>query len=103
MAEVIVYQGAVAPESLLVNVGTGSSGIDMTTITSAYFKVKRPDLVEEQWTAVIQSASAPTIALRHTFVVADTAKIGTHEVVAYMFTPGGVIRSAPQTFFVDRL
>jgi hypothetical protein len=104
--EPVVYQGAVGPETLQVQIAQGDALVDLTTVTSASLLVQLPNGKETTWTAVIAAGPippAPTttlLTLLHAFVAGDVDAVGPYVAVAVLSVPGGTVRSKPQRFKV---
>ena len=96
-----VYQGALAPEALIQNITPGLSGVDLSTVTAATFKVKKPDGTIYSWAATRSNQTATTLTLTYVFQsAADTAQLGSHVAVAFLTVPAGVVRTIPQNYTV---
>lgn len=95
-----IYQGAVAPEALAINVVPGQSGLDLSTVTAATLSVKDLAGTVSTWSATRSNQTASTLTLTHTLVAGDTAVLGLHIVYANLTVPGGTIRTIPKTFTV---
>ncbi len=93
MAEV-VYQGAVAPESMTLTV-TASGLEDLTTVTAAVIWIKMPNAARVEWSATITAQSQKSITLSHVFSSGEVDTVGKMKLVAYLTTPTGLIRSKP--------
>lgn len=68
------------------------SGLDLSTVSSASFAVKKPDGTETTWAATITNKTASTITLTHIFVngvSVDTS--GTWIVLPLLIVPAGVV------------
>lgn len=91
-----LYQGAVAPEDYAIGVGTGDSGLDMTTVSAASFKVFKPGGVEVTWAATISAATAASLILTHVFSAAPTEvdKNGDYVIYAILTIPGGFMTTS---------
>lgn len=94
-----IYQGAVSPASYRLNVTPGTSGIDLTTIASAVFKVRRrSDDSTATWTAVLSAQTTSTLTLTYVFIAGDTDVVGTYEIYALLTiaAAGGTVRTDTQ-------
>lgn len=91
-----LYQGAVAPEDYAIGVGTGDSGLDMTTVTAAEFRVFKPGGVEVVWTAAISAAIPASLVLTHLFSAApsEVDKNGDYLIYAVLTVPGGYMTTS---------
>ncbi len=96
----VAYQGAVAPESLVVLVKQGDSGIDLTTATSASFSVQLPDGTETTWAGALSGATQTMVVATHVFSAGDLPIPGRYIVVAALTVPGGIIRTKPTPLVV---
>ena len=95
MAQTTIYQGAVAPETFQLTVSAGTSGVDLTTVSGASFKVKLPDGTTTTWSATTSGATVSSIVVSHTLVSGDTTQTGTYYIYATLTVPGGTVRSVP--------
>lgn len=97
---IIAYQGMVAPNAYVVQIGQGSSGIDLTTVSAATLQVRMPDGTSTTWTATISSQTTPSLVLTHNYVANDLAQAGDYSVYATMTVPAGTIESHPEVLRV---
>lgn len=96
----IIYQGAVAPEAFVLNLTPGTSGVDLSTVTAAQIKVKRPDGSFLTWTATRSLQTTTTLTLTYVLTTPDTTLLGKHVAYAILTVPGGTVRSVPLAFTV---
>jgi hypothetical protein len=87
-----LYQGAVAPESFVLGVQAGDSGLDLTTVSAAVMKVLKPGGVAVDWAAVISGATAGALTLTHSFATPTELDVpGDYVVFALLTVPGGFV------------
>lgn len=84
--------GGVAPEAYQMVLAAGTSGVDLSTVTSAVIRVKGPDGVESTWTAGMSSQSSSALTLTHTFG-GEVTVVGEYELFAELTVPSGTNRS----------
>lgn len=87
-----LYQGAVAPETYILKVQTGDSGLDMTTVSAAVIKVHKGGAVAT-WTAALSGATAALVTLTHSFSAAPSEAdvTGDYIIWAELTVPGGTL------------
>lgn len=98
-----VYAGAVAPESYTLDVTPGSSGVDLSTVTAASFKVLKSDGSTATWTATRSNQTATTLTLAYQFSAggADVSVAGVYSIYASLTIPAGTVRTRPRTLYVN--
>ena len=96
----MVIQGALSPEGIQVNVTPGAMSLDLTTVTAAQIKVRRPDGTTAFWSATLSNQTPTTLTLTHLFLSGDVDQIGNWWAVAYLTVPGGTERTISQPFQV---
>lgn len=87
-----LYKGAVAPETYKALILTGSSGLDMTTVTAAVFLIEKPNGSTVSWTASISGATTTQLTLTHQFNTIGFSEVdvdGEYHVYARLTVPGG--------------
>lgn len=95
-----VYQGAVAPESYVLDITPGASGLNLTTVSAAVLKVRKSNGAEVDWAATLSNQAAATLTLTHQFVGGDLDVDGSYSVYAALTVPGGTVRTEPRTLQV---
>lgn len=96
-----VYVGTVG-KPLTFKVTPGKSGLDLSTVTAATIKVRKPNATEGvSWTGTV-SYDAPTKTLKVTHVLApgDVDVPGAYVAYAKLTHPGGVEDSPRRAFTV---
>lgn len=96
----VAYQGAVAPEGFAITCDQGETQIDLTTVTAATMRVKKPSGATVTWTAALSGASVKSVIVTHVFAAGDLDEKGRYSVVAHLSVPSGTIRSEPKTLLV---
>jgi hypothetical protein len=98
------YVGAVAPESISVEVLTADA-FDLSTVTAATLEVRYPGPAgaTRSWTCTLSDQSATALTVTHLYDVGDLEVAGTYSAYVSMTTPSGTIRSVPKTFRVREL
>lgn len=99
----VVWEDAVAPEALVVNVTPGDSGVDLSTVTAASFKVLKVDGTTATWTATRSNQTATTLKCTYTLLAADVAKPGRYVYYVAMTIPSGTVRTKPRVLIVRGL
>ncbi len=92
-----LYQNAVAPAAYEQHIGTGDSGLNMTTVTAAVFKVLKPGGTQVSWTAAIAvGATAAGLTLRHAFSAAPSELdvAGVYIIHAELTVTGGKVTTS---------
>lgn len=100
MAATIIFAGAVAPESLVVTINTGASGLVMTSVTAVAFTVRKENGEETVWPAVISQQTVSSLVATHPFVLNDVPIVARLRVMPALTVPGGTRRCAPFTLQV---
>ena len=96
----VVYEDAVAPEAAVMNVTPGDSGVDLSTVTAAAFKVLKPSGTEDSWTATRSNQTANTLTLTYTLLAANVAVPGRYAIYASLTIPSGTVRTKPVVLLV---
>jgi hypothetical protein len=98
-----VYQGMTAPNAYRLNVVPGTSALDLSTIASAVFKVRRrSDDSTATWAATLSNQTATTLTLTYVFLAGDIDLVGTYEIYALLtiVAAGGTVRTGTRTMVV---
>lgn len=83
-------QGAVAPDSYVMVVQAGSSGVDMTTVSAASFKLEAPGGSESTLTTALSGATTSEVTLTYAFTgTTPFAVPGVYKVHAVLTVPSG--------------
>jgi hypothetical protein len=90
-----VAKGARAPERVTINIKSGDSGIDFTTVSSASIRVNTPSRHDCLWDAIILSATATSITIAHVFQAGDVDLVGEYKLYPQLITPEGLRRCKP--------
>lgn len=88
-----IYQGAVAPEAYVLNVTPGDSGLDLSTVTAASLKVRKPGGTVVDWTPVMSNQTATTLTLTFTFDATDSELdvAGEYTIYGILTIPSGTM------------
>jgi hypothetical protein len=81
--------GALADYAFILNVTPGEDVVDLTTVTSATFNVRRPDRSATKWTATMTNQTTTTLTLSHPYASGDISQLGFYQVYATLSTPSG--------------
>lgn len=95
-----VYQGAVAPETYVLDIAAGSSGVDLSTVTDAVLSVQKADGTEATWEVDMSNQATSTLTLTHTFESGDLSIAGRYSVYASLTIPTGTVRTAAEALTV---
>lgn len=95
-----VYAGAVPPEAYSVDVTPGTSGIDLSAVTAAVFKVQKSDGTTATWSATRSNQSLSTLTLTYQLTSSDVATPGVYVVYAALTVPTGTVRTQPRQLIV---
>jgi len=95
-----VYLGAVAPESLRVNITAGTSGVDLSTVTAATIELRKPGGAAVTWTTILSNQTSSTLTATRAFVAGDVDAAGAWRFLVRLTVPGGSVRTAPARFDV---
>lgn len=95
-----MFQGAVAPEVYRLDVKPGTSAVDLSTVSVASLKVRRPDGTTTSWSVAMSLQTATTLRLEHTFASGETDQLGNYGVYAELTIPSGTVRTVPQQLLV---
>ncbi len=94
-----LYQGAVAPEAYCQNITPGESGLDLSTVTEAVFRVLKPGaLVWTSWEATLSNQTSTTLRLTHAFPAfdedtpSDVDLAGLWKIFAVLTVPSGIVK-----------
>lgn len=96
----MIIQGAVSPEGIQIDVTPGAMALDLTTVSAATIKVRRPDGTTAVWPASLSNQTTTTLRLTHLFSPGDVDQVGNWFAVAYLTVPGGTERTIAQPFQV---
>jgi len=99
----VVYQGGVSPEAITVDVETGTSGLDLTTVTAAILRVGRPDGSVVTWSVAMSAQTATSLLLTHVFMAGDLPMVGRYAVVAELTIPAGMRRCNPREIYAQNI
>lgn len=82
-----------APESYVLNIVPGDSGLDLSTVTDADLIVCLPDGTRDTWVPVMSNQTATTLTLTFTFDATDSevAAAGDLVVFASLTIPSGIM------------
>lgn len=78
----------------------GQTAIDMTTVTSVQFDVKRADQSTALWACAIASPTPDALVAVHTFATIDCPIAGVYAIRALLTVPGGVVPCLAQRMVV---
>lgn len=92
-----VYVGALAPEAYVLDLTPGTTGVDLSTVSAALFRVLDPEGNETTWTAAQSNKTSTTLTLTHAFASGDIALVGDYAIYAQLTIPGGTVRSLTRT------
>lgn len=95
-----VYEDADAPESFVMNVTPGDTGIDLSTVTAAVFKVRKATGAKVTWTATRSNQTTTTLRLTHEFDAADVDAKGPYVAYALLTIPSGSVKTSRVRFTV---
>jgi hypothetical protein len=88
-----LYQGAVGPETYAFSVTPGDTGLDLSTVTAASFRVLKPNATTiTTWSATLSNQTATTLTITHSFISPTEVDVsGTYEIYAVMTIPSGTV------------
>ena len=90
-----VLVGALTPECFRCVIGTGESGVDLSTVTTASIQViSRNTGLKATWAAVVEEATAEEVTVRHDFVSGETSAPDIKSVVATLNAAGVLVARA---------
>ena len=99
-----VYQDQLDTDGYILDVTPGTSGLDLSTIATATFRVlRKADNSTTTWTATLSSQTATTLTLTYLFAAGEIDGIkGTYVVYARMVVTGSgrLKRTAPRVLVV---
>lgn len=98
-----IYQNALAPEAITVDIIPGNSGLDLSTVTSATIEVYVSGTVSDTWTCNLSNQTEDTITLTYSFQSGDTATTGTKTLLPKLVAPGGTYRCNPLNIYVQAI
>lgn len=85
-----LWEAGVAPSQYIANILQDDSGLDLTTVTAAVFKVYKPGGTVVSWTATISGATTTQLTLTHTFAsVTELDVVGNYIIYAILTVPTG--------------
>ena len=96
----VVWEDAVAPEALVVDITPGDSGVDLSTVTAGSFKILKPTGAEVSWAGTRSNQTATTLRLSYTLLAADVAVPGRYTYYASLTIPSGTVRTKPRVLVV---
>jgi hypothetical protein len=90
MTRQTVYKSAKSPEAIVYVVTRPNTSIDLSTATSAAFKVKKSDGSTATWAAALSLQSASTVTLTHAFASdgSDLSVAGVYKFKPEIYFPG---------------
>lgn len=97
-----MYQGALAPESFIMVVTPGSSGVNMNNISAATFEVRKSNGSTTSWSATLSNQSSTSLTLTHIMnaMTSELDVVGTYNVYASMTHTSGTVASVPVELIV---
>lgn len=96
-----IYAGAVAPEAIALDITTGESGLDLSTVSAATMHVLHEDGTTAVWACTVSNATPTSCRVTHAFQVGDVTKREKIVVVPYLTVPGGTQRCERYTTTVE--
>lgn len=90
-----LYVGLVAPKTYAVDLVTGYSSLDLSTVTAATFEIRKPDGTTTSWSTARSNQTTTTLTLTHSFSAAPSEldQAGTWHFYAKLTVPGGYDRT----------
>ncbi len=95
-----VYAGAVAPEAYALDITPGTSGVDLSDVSDAEFRVRPHGAAEVVWTPVMSNQTATTLTLTYEFEAGAVDVAGPYIVYASLTIPDGTVRTVPRVLTV---
>lgn len=89
-----VYAGALAPESIAVILTSGTSGLDMTTISAVVLRA-RINGETADWPTTLSGQTPTSLVATHAFAANDVPSPGTFRVMPVCTVPAGTRRCQP--------
>jgi hypothetical protein len=90
----VIYLGESGPAACVVNVTSGTSGLDMSTITAATIQVQKADGTLVTWTGSRTNQTSSTLTVSYTFQVGDINVAGTWALFVLVTVPSGQLRTS---------
>lgn len=101
MADASIHAGAVDPYKLTFVVSSDDADFDLSTVTSAVFRIKRGSGKVEEWSAAIEGVpAADEITIAHTFASGEIPDADEIAIEPRLTTPIGVFVVAVKTLEV---
>ncbi len=99
-----LYEKQQAPDSYVLSVTPGTSGLDLTTVASAYFVVLQNNNLVASWDAALTNQTTSTLTLTHVLAAngTDVPERGTYVIYAKLIitASGGTVRTSPNALIV---
>lgn len=95
-----LYRDSVSPNGIEITVERRSASLDMTTVVSVLFRVRKPDASEVEWVATIALATTTKIVLRYGLLAGDLPIEGEYSVLPVLQTAGGDYFAVAASFSV---
>ena len=89
-----------APNAYVRNLTPGTSGVDLSTVTSAVANVKSPTGTETTWTLTRSNQTASTLTVTHVWTLGEVTGPGNWVVEIDLTIPSGVVTVDPETLTV---
>lgn len=83
--------GGLSPLAFVMNVTPGSSGLDLTTVTSVSVLARGSGTSNASWFSALSNQTTDTLTITHYYVAGDLSSIGLIQLYALMSTVGGPI------------
>lgn len=96
-----VYQGALAPEAITVDITPGDSDLDLSGVVSATLEVYRSGALEDTWSCALSNQTESTVTLTYAFSAGDTDDTGTITLLPKLVAPGGTYRCNPLNVYIQ--
>jgi hypothetical protein len=90
-----VLVGVGPPNVLTLRVLSSASLPDLTVVTGASIRVRRPDQTTATWACTIASQAAALLVLHHAFAVNDVPTQGRYRLAIDLTVPGGTVTCEP--------
>lgn len=93
-----VYVGMLAPYALRFTGTPGTDAYDLSTVTAALFKVKKPNGTIASWTATLSAQSSSSVLIAHAYQAGDLDQAGCYTYWVEATVPSGTINFGPSNF-----
>jgi len=83
--------GGLSPLACVLNISPGSTGMDLTSVTSAVILARNAAGVSVSWACTLSSQTFNTLTLTHNYLAGDLPAVGLISLYANLTVPSGLV------------